>query len=80
MVKLSSCRTRSGLSWFLRDGEFFYVGSDGQTRPWPPRWGLPRTSLEPTATELRRAEERERRHREVPARVARWREIARQLR
>lgn len=41
--------------------------------------GTTNTTRPPTASEMRHRAEADRRHREVPAKVARWREIARQL-
>jgi hypothetical protein len=77
MAELSEGQTRSGLRWSLRDGKFYYVGNDGLERPWPENWARPRTSLERTPAEARRAKDIERRHDETPATVARLREAAR---
>jgi hypothetical protein len=79
VVDVTSGYTKSGFRWFLRGTQFFYLDKGGQLRPWPTYWGKPRTSLELTPAEKRRAEDRERRHRETPAKVARLREIARQF-
>lgn len=79
MVEVLRGVTRSGMPWVLRDGECFYL-EDGRERPWPPYWNKPRTSFEPTDAERRQQDERERRHRGVPAKVARLRQVAERLR